>query len=84
MALATAVMTADYPTQMYIDGPWCDALDGKTLAVINPADESVLAEVAYGRGPRPIGPSPRRSVRFRPGVPCRFTIVPRSSSRRPT
>ena len=33
---------------MFIDGSWCDARDGKTLAVINPADESVLAEVAYG------------------------------------
>jgi succinate-semialdehyde dehydrogenase/glutarate-semialdehyde dehydrogenase len=36
------------PTQMYIDGEWCDAPAGKTLAVINPADESVVAEVAYG------------------------------------
>jgi succinate-semialdehyde dehydrogenase/glutarate-semialdehyde dehydrogenase len=33
---------------MYIDGAWCDAPSGKTLAVINPADESVLAEVAHG------------------------------------
>ena len=40
--------TAEYPTRMYIDGSWCDARDGRTLAVINPADESVLAEVAYG------------------------------------
>jgi succinate-semialdehyde dehydrogenase/glutarate-semialdehyde dehydrogenase len=35
-------------TQMYIDGSWCDASNGKRLAVINPADESVLAEVAHG------------------------------------
>jgi succinate-semialdehyde dehydrogenase/glutarate-semialdehyde dehydrogenase len=33
---------------MYIDGAWCDARDGRTLAVTNPADESVVAEVAYG------------------------------------
>jgi succinate-semialdehyde dehydrogenase/glutarate-semialdehyde dehydrogenase len=33
---------------MYIDGAWCDATGRKTLAVINPADESVVAEVAYG------------------------------------
>jgi succinate-semialdehyde dehydrogenase/glutarate-semialdehyde dehydrogenase len=33
---------------MYIDGRWCDAEERKTLAVINPADESTLAEVAYG------------------------------------
>ena len=39
---------ARIPTQMYIDGEWCDAPAGKTLAVINPADESVVAEVAYG------------------------------------
>ena len=51
MATATArgeTGAAEYPTRMFIDGSWCDALDGKTLAVINPADESVLAEVAYG------------------------------------
>jgi succinate-semialdehyde dehydrogenase/glutarate-semialdehyde dehydrogenase len=51
MATATAKPTAtatEFPTQMYIDGQWCGARDGKTLAVINPADESVLAEVAYG------------------------------------
>jgi succinate-semialdehyde dehydrogenase/glutarate-semialdehyde dehydrogenase len=35
-------------TQMYIDGTWDDARSGKTLSVINPADESVLAEVAHG------------------------------------
>ena len=43
MSTATA-----FPSQMYIDGRWCDAPDGKTLAVINPADESTLAEIAYG------------------------------------
>src|SRR3982750_1648995 len=45
--MATATAT-EFPNQMYIDGQWCGARDGKTLAVINPADESVLAEVAYG------------------------------------
>jgi succinate-semialdehyde dehydrogenase/glutarate-semialdehyde dehydrogenase len=43
--MATAT---DFLTQMYIDGHWCDSDSGKTLAVINPADESTLAEVAYG------------------------------------
>ena len=43
MATATKL-----PTRMYIDGEWVDASDGKTLAVINPADESTIAEVAYG------------------------------------
>ena len=45
--MATAV-ASKIPTQMYIDGAWCDGPAGKTLAVINPADESVVAEVAYG------------------------------------
>ncbi len=51
MATATAPearRATEYPTRMFINGSWCDAADGKTLAVINPADESVLAEVAYG------------------------------------
>ena len=43
--MATAT---ELPTQMYIDGRWTGADDGKTLAVINPADESTIAEVAYG------------------------------------
>src|SRR5260370_37433523 len=47
--MSTAVAT-DFRTQMYIDGAWCDARSGQTLPVINPADESVLAEVAYGTG----------------------------------
>ncbi len=37
-------------TRMFINGKWCDAESGATLAVINPADESVVAEVAYGGG----------------------------------
>ncbi len=45
MATATASLTHG---QMYIDGRWCDAADGRTLAVINPADESTAAEVAHG------------------------------------
>jgi len=35
-------------TRMYIDGRWADADGGGTLAVINPADESTIAEVAFG------------------------------------
>src|SRR6516162_4961911 len=42
------VLASDQITQMYIDGAWCDATGRKTVAVINPADESVVAEVAYG------------------------------------
>ena len=43
-----AAVTTELSKQMYIDGAWCDASEGRTLAVINPADESVVAEVAYG------------------------------------
>jgi succinate-semialdehyde dehydrogenase/glutarate-semialdehyde dehydrogenase len=45
--MSTAVAT-DFATQMYIDGAWCGAQNGKTLPVINPADESVVADVAHG------------------------------------
>jgi succinate-semialdehyde dehydrogenase/glutarate-semialdehyde dehydrogenase len=33
---------------MFIDGKWCDANDGRTLGVINPATEDIIADVAYG------------------------------------
>src|SRR5690348_16178626 len=45
--MATATATASQK-RMYIDGKWCDADSGRTLGVINPATEEVLAEVAYG------------------------------------
>jgi len=34
--------------RMLIDGEWVDALNGGRLKIENPADESVIAEVAYG------------------------------------
>jgi succinate-semialdehyde dehydrogenase/glutarate-semialdehyde dehydrogenase len=43
MATATASLK-----RMYIDGKWCDADNGRTYEVINPATEEVLAEIAYG------------------------------------
>jgi len=46
MATATATVK-----RMYIDGQWCEADNGRTLGVINPATEEVLAEVAYGGRP---------------------------------
>ena len=33
-------------TQLFIDGEWRDAAGGKTMAVVNPATEQVVAEVA--------------------------------------
>src|SRR3954454_13320128 len=44
-------MPAAIPVQhrdLYIDGKWVHAADGKTLAVDNPATEEVVAEVAFG------------------------------------
>lgn len=33
--------------KLWIGGQWCDADDGRTLGVINPATEAVIQEVAY-------------------------------------
>jgi len=43
-----SVELSDLPTRMLVDGKWIEAEGGKRLAVLNPADESVVAEVAYG------------------------------------
>jgi len=45
MPAATASGTVK---RMYIDGQWCDAADGRTLDVTNPATEETIAPVAYG------------------------------------
>lgn len=45
MTTATATSTA---RRMFIDGKWCDADNGRTLKVINPATEEVITEIAYG------------------------------------
>jgi aldehyde dehydrogenase (NAD+) len=34
-----------WPTQLFVDGAWCDASSGKTWPVTNPATGEVLAEV---------------------------------------
>lgn len=43
--MATATTTKQ---RMFIDGKWCDADDGRTLGVINPATEEVVCDIAYG------------------------------------
>jgi succinate-semialdehyde dehydrogenase/glutarate-semialdehyde dehydrogenase len=43
--MATATAAAK---RMFIDGQWCDAADGRTLGVINPATEEIVHEIAYG------------------------------------
>jgi succinate-semialdehyde dehydrogenase/glutarate-semialdehyde dehydrogenase len=37
--------------KMFIDGKWCEAAGGRTLGVINPASEEVIADIAYGGRP---------------------------------
>lgn len=44
MATATASLR-----KMFIDGQWCEAADGRTYGVINPATEEVIADIAYGK-----------------------------------
>src|SRR5438094_5633724 len=39
-------MPATY--KMFIDGEWTDAKTGRTLGIINPATEEIVAEVPYG------------------------------------
>ena len=43
--MATATAAAK---RMFIDGQWCDAADGRTLGVTNPATEEVVHDIAYG------------------------------------
>lgn len=43
--MTTATASA---ARMYIDGKWCEASNGQTLGVLNPATEEVIREVAYG------------------------------------
>ena len=38
----------DYLNKLHIAGTWCAASDGGTFEVLNPADETVLTEVASG------------------------------------
>src|SRR5690349_17573205 len=45
MATATATGTSK---KMFIDGQWCAAQDGKTVGVINPANEEVIVDMAFG------------------------------------
>ncbi len=47
MSTATA-SPAKYETRLLIDGQWVAADNGRTLGVINPATEEVVAEVAFG------------------------------------
>jgi acyl-CoA reductase-like NAD-dependent aldehyde dehydrogenase len=45
---ATATRTPTWPTKMFINGQWTAARDGRTMAVVNPANGQTLAEVALG------------------------------------
>src|SRR6267142_2191864 len=43
-----ATATATLQRKMFIDGKWCEAQNGQTLGVLNPATEEVISDVAYG------------------------------------
>lgn len=44
----TTMTTPAYPsTQLLIDGQWCDAADGRTLPVLNPATGAEIGRVAH-------------------------------------
>jgi succinate-semialdehyde dehydrogenase/glutarate-semialdehyde dehydrogenase len=44
----TTIATPAYPsTQLLIDGQWCDAADGRTLAVVNPATGDEIGRVSH-------------------------------------
>jgi acyl-CoA reductase-like NAD-dependent aldehyde dehydrogenase len=47
MATATASLPSTTYRQLYIDGQWVEETGGKRLAVINPATEETIAEVAF-------------------------------------
>ena len=51
--MAAATASSAFPTRMYIDGAWREGTGGKTHAVVNPADESLVAEVAWAEGDEP-------------------------------
>lgn len=44
------VKRISFPNQLFIDGKFVDAVDGETLEVTNPHDNSKLTDLAEGRG----------------------------------
>ena len=73
-------MTApSYPnTQLFIDGQWCDAADGRTLAVVNPATGEEIGRVAHaGKADLDRRWPPRRKA-SRPGATRRPPSAARS------
>ncbi len=46
--MPTATASAAPARRLFIDGQWCDADNGRTLKITNPATEEVIGEVAFG------------------------------------
>jgi succinate-semialdehyde dehydrogenase/glutarate-semialdehyde dehydrogenase len=46
--MATATQSKTQMKRMYIDGQWCESKDGRTIGVVNPATEEVIADMAFG------------------------------------
>jgi succinate-semialdehyde dehydrogenase / glutarate-semialdehyde dehydrogenase len=45
---AMAIATETATRRMFIDGQWCEAEGGRTIGVVNPATEEVVAPMAFG------------------------------------
>lgn len=49
--MATTAASMQLETRLFIDGQWRAAEGGRTISVVNPATEEVVAKVAYGGRP---------------------------------
>ena len=47
-------MEIKFPRQMFINGKFCEAESGKTTAIINPTDETIICHVRFLSDCRPI------------------------------
>ena len=71
-----------YPnTQLFINGQWQDAADGRTLPVHNPATGKEIGTVAHARSPTSTARSPPRRKASRPGATSRRPSAARSCAR---
>lgn len=45
-------MRVKVPCQLFIDGQFVDAENGKTIPTVNPATEEVICDVSYAKNPK--------------------------------
>ena len=73
-----------YPnTQLFIDGHWHDAADGRTIPVHNPATGKEIGRVAHAGGRTWTARSPPRSTGSRSGATSPRPSAARSCARPP-